>query len=263
MLTVVPLLSIGCGPLDEGAFVSPRIGLEDGKADEVGTRYATSIALVQDQTYSGKTTRTTTRMTGLSGFVERKGVVGWEILPCRLSLPPDVDSGRRPTIDDKVVRKIALFAPATLVSDDESASFESEVTGAGIGVKLTDPVNDPIPKDGSSSLVVDADDDDNPGITLEVQSPVETVHIYVGARVVLGVTGTVADEERRFTGESGLSLTSVVYGNDKRVFAGNLAKKDAAKQAATTNKRVSDELVMEPVPAAGNTCQEALKRFPL
>jgi hypothetical protein len=75
------------------------------------------------------------------------------------------------SISDAATSAIKPIPVAVTVSTDEEGRvrIQRPPTPTGVGIRLDDPANDPLPDDPDDPRIVDDDDDGNPGITVHIE----------------------------------------------------------------------------------------------
>lgn len=96
----------------------------------------------------------------------------------------------------------------TVTSDDDGVHLSRPATPTGIGVRLEDPANDPLPTDPDDPRIADDDGDGKPGVTARITvTPELTGEIYLARREIFAyevdlqpdgsLTGTVDDHSEQ------------------------------------------------------------------
>jgi len=167
---------------------------------------------------------------------------------CSTTLPRISD--RQPVLRDSTVRSaLAVPVEGYLVQDEEGQwRLASDTAALTLGVRLEHPVDDELPNDRYDPRVVDADEDEAPGVSMSVS----VFSIYVGLRVKFWLEG-VLDASGGISGEPELGLDFAIYGDSVPFFD---AREEAAKSlGSATGLSHHDRLVMTPLATATPSCQ--------
>jgi hypothetical protein len=118
-----------------------------------------------------------------------------------------------------------------------------------LGVRLDDPIDDPLPEWGSSRGAYDQDHDGRPGVTVHVDGH----RVYVGARAIFRLAGEL-NESGALSGEAHMSTDLKVYGDDIWFYDA----RSAAEQAEARTSIVASEhrFVMTPLGAIPESCSD-------
>jgi hypothetical protein len=132
------------------------------------------------------------------------------VVPCHIELP-EAD-GRKPAVADETVRaRGPITLPVVFTEGDEGQVLVATETGAlQLGVSLEDPLSDDLPQDEDDPRIVDHDDDDEVGVTIDLDG----WEIYLAARARLWLSGSLDEETGAFSGDADLSIDVEIYGDD-------------------------------------------------
>jgi len=166
-------------------------GLADEIAGDVVGEYALEsvVVVVQQVPVLGKN-ELTTRLLGLA-TIARDGD-GFSITEsgCRVEA---VSSGAvKTTIPDGIPRSSPpRTSKLTFRRDGAAVHFERTEVVNLVGVKLGDPLGDPLPKVATDPRVFDQDGDGKPGVTIKVKATMVSGDIYVVQRQLVSYAGTI------------------------------------------------------------------------
>jgi hypothetical protein len=198
---------------------------------------------------TGETTTYTVSVTGLVTVAQEDAAATLTFKPCRAVLP--AAGGYQPTVKDSVVRSADPVTIEGTLAPGDPVAFATDQAALQLGVRLTNPLTDPLPTSGGSSKVRDQDGDGNPGVTIQASG----WSIYVGIRVVFSLDGAL-DEHGHLVGSAELDPDYAVYG-DNVPFV-NVASEIASAQANSQVISKVNRFKMVPTEDATGTCAEVV-----
>jgi hypothetical protein len=160
---------------------------------------------------TGALSTTTIKLLGKVAVTSQvSGNVAFNLNTCKLVLPKVGDY--QPFINDSVLEGFAAVPYTGTVS--ETGALVAPVAPILFGVRnLTNPATDPLPTSGAN--VWDQDNDGKAGITVNVDTGIlGTKHIFAGARLLAGFSGTVGADGKLVGAVSGGDFSQVVFGDD-------------------------------------------------
>jgi len=159
-------------------------------------------------TQTGETSTSTVIVLALLNVSQEEADVTLKVKTCRAYLPQV--SGYQPEIKDSVMQSLPRTTAQGVVSSDDEGNWYLTTEPAAVlaGVKLTNPTTDPIPTSGSSSKVVDQDQDGYPGVSVTISG----FKVYGAIRVVFVLDGEV--QETGVSGGADLKQSFVIYGDN-------------------------------------------------
>jgi hypothetical protein len=213
-------LVVGCNPSDPVSpdGTQPSVG---GKADgeeeapppevpDISGAYAVRVkSVIKSRTLStGETSTSTVTVYALATVTQDGADVSLSLKTCRAILPQV--SGYQPEIKDSVMQKLTPTKTTGTVSKDDEGTVSLTTKTAAVlaGVKLTNPTTDSIPTSGSSSKVIDQDQDGYPGVSILISG----FKVYGALRVLFALDGTRDGTE--LSGEANISQDFVIYGDN-------------------------------------------------
>jgi len=218
LVAVLAALS-GCamaGPIDSDGLAL------DGKADDVSSGAAispvlapayamtvTSHVLMAMPDGSDEVTFDS-RIEGYMVPVATDDGLTLELTPCHVELP-EAD-GKKPTLADETVQGRGTIVLPAIFSQDigGEVTLATETGALELGVSLANPLSDDLPADDGDDRLVDHDDDDEIGVTIDV----EGWEIYLAARARVWLSGQIDSETGVIAGDAELSIDLQIYGDD-------------------------------------------------
>jgi hypothetical protein len=120
---------------------------------------------------------------------QQESWVGFNFQPCRINLP--TFHGVQPRFKDALLQSISIGVINGSLSVTDSAVVTSDPFAIQLGVKLDDPLADPVPTDPHDPHVYDQDHDGHPGVAVHAS----LFRVDLGMRAALSLQGALGADQ--------------------------------------------------------------------